>query len=163
MKEQHIPVGIYNTEIFIARVIDGVPHSNFENRIIFDVIRPVSVGDLEHLRDPDYRMDDYEYLWREAVQAGRTTLGLQDWFNDIWGEEFNENDPEDFLGKDDSDTQYLGEEDRLAADTFLLNNYGLNVGTWESAGLYPPNGKFDYVFMNPLAEKIAKEFEDSLK
>ena len=162
MKEQHIPVGIYNTEIFIARVIDGKPYRTFDNRMTFDVIRPVSVGDLEHLRDPDYRMEDYEDLWREAVRAGRTVLGLEDWFNDIWGEEFDETDPEDFLGKDDSDTQYLGEEDRRAAEKFLENEYGL-VGTWESAGWYSPNGKFDFVFDNPLAKEIAKEFEDSLK
>ena len=163
MKEQHIPVGIYKKEIFIASVTDGKPYRGFDNRMCFDVIRPVSVVDLEHMRDPDYRMDDYEDLWRDAVRAGNTILGLEDWFNEIWDEEFDETDPEDFLGKDDSDTQYLGEEDRLAADNFLANQYDLNVGTWESSGCYAPDGKFDFVFDNPLAKEIAKEFEDSLK
>lgn len=170
MKEQHIPVGIYDKEIFIARLIDGVPYRGYDNRLVFDVIRPVEDSSLDYLRSQDERVDEYRDFWKEAVAADATEKGFQDWYDSLWDEEFDEDDPEDFPGKDSSDCQYLDEEKRLAADNFLYNEYGMRVGTWESSGGYAPEsfggGTFDgwdYVFNDPLSEKLAKEYEDSFK
>ena len=164
MREQHIPVGIYDTEIFIIRLVDGKPYCGIDNKPIFDVIRPVEDSDLDRLRNQDERADEYKDFWKQAVAAGDTEESFQDWYDSLWEEEFDEDDPEDFPGKDDSDCQYLDEEKRLAADNFLYNEYDMRVGTWESAGLYPPReGVFDYVFNDPLSEKWAKYYEDSEK
>lgn len=55
---KNVPVGIYNNEIFIARIEDGVMASSF------DVIRPVSVESLEYLRDRYKREDEYKDFWK---------------------------------------------------------------------------------------------------
>lgn len=170
MKEQHIPVGIYNKEIFIIRLVDGKPYCGIDNKPVFDVIRPVEKERLESLRNPNEREEEYKDLWKMAVAEGATEEGFQDWFEGVWEDAFDEDDPEDFPCKDESDCQYLTEDLRLAADGFLYNEYGLNVGTWESAGLYGP-GSFndepfkgwDYVFNAPLSEKWAKYYEDLVK
>ena len=160
MKEEHIAVGISNKEIYIASVVDG----KFER---FDgVIRPVSTEQLEYLRDSCERMDDYKDLWKQAVQADRTEVGFENWFESVWNEEYDEDDEEDFPGKDSSDTQYLSDEDREAADGYLAESEGFEVGTWECSGSYSPRSfnkdfrHFDLVFDNPLARRIAKEYEE---
>lgn len=170
MKEQHIPVGIYDKEIFFARLIDGKPYCGIDNRPVFDVIRPVEDGSLDYLRNQDERAEEYKDFWKQAVAADATEEGFWDWFDATWKEEFDEDDPEDFPGKDSSDCQYLDEEKRLAADNFLYNEYDMRVGTWESSGCYAPEsfggGTFDgwdYVFNDPISEKLAKEYEDSFK
>jgi hypothetical protein len=169
MKEQHIPVGIYNKEIFIVRLVDGKLYRGIDNKPVFDVIRPVEDSTLDYLRNQSEREDEYKDFWKQAVAADATEESFQDWYDSLWEEEFDEDDPEDFHGKDDSDCQYLDEEKRLAADNFLYSEYGMRVGTWESSGGYPPafrNEPFegwDYVFNDPLSEKFAKEYEDSEK
>lgn len=65
--------------------------------------------------------------------------------------------------------QYLSEQDRLDADRFLQEEEGFEVGTWECGGSYSPRSfnkdfkRFDYVFNTREAERIAKEYEDSVK
>lgn len=158
----YVPVGIFNNEIFIAKIEDG------EFKQFSGVLRPVSVEQLENLRDSDYRRDEYRDFWKQAVAADATEDSFEDWLDEVWTEEFDEDDEEDFPGKDSSDLEYLSEEDRQKADWFL-GTRGIEVGTWECAGLYSPASfntgfkKFDYVFMNPEAERLAKEYENSIK
>ena len=160
MSEKHIPVGISDNEIFIAKVVDG------EFKYFDGVLRPVTVKQLEYMRDQYERRDEYKEFWKEAVQADATEDSFDDWLDQVWSEEYDEDDPEDFPTKDDSDMQYLSEEDRLKADWFL-GTQGIEVGTWECSGCYSPASfnkefkHFDYVFMNPEAERIAKEYEES--
>ena len=168
MKEQYIPVGIYDKEIFIMRLEDGKPHCGVDNKPCFGVIRPVEDSNLDYLRNQCEREDEYKNFWKEAVAADATEESFQDWYDSVWEEEFDEDDPEDFPGKDSSDCQYLDEEKRLAADNFLYNEYGMRVGTWESAGSYSPSGfrkepftGWDYVFNDPLSEKLAKDYEEA--
>lgn len=169
MKEQHIPVGIYNREIFIARLEDGKTSRDCDGRIFFDVIRPVEDSELEWLRDQSEREDEYKDIWKYAVAAGDTEESFQDWYDCAWNEDFDEDDPEDFPTKDDSYCEYVDEEKRLAAEEFLRNEYGIRVGTWVASGCYPPafrNEQFkgwDYVFDDALSKKIAKDYEDSKK
>ena len=160
---QNIPLGIYNNEIFIARIEDGVLAN-------FDVLRPVSTEQLDYLRDKYERTDEYKYLWKEAVRCDRTELGLEEWLDDIWEDEYDEDDEEDFPGKDSSFLDYLSEEDREAADKFL-ETQGTEVGTWEASGCFAPANKFrdevftgwQLVFDNDEARKWAKKYADSVK
>ena len=171
MKEKHIPVGIYDREIYFVRLEeDGKLYCGIDGEPVFDVIRPVTENDLELLRDTDERRDEYKDFWKQAVAADATEESFDDWLDRVWEEDFDENDPEDFPGKDSSDCQYLTEDFRLAADAVLQGKYGITVGTWESAGGYPPTRsgrnnfkKWDYVFDAPLSRKYAKDYEDSLK
>ena len=163
MKEKHLPVGIFNNEIYIAKIEDG------KFKYFDGVLRPVTTDQLDELRDPDERREEYKEFWKQAVAANATEESFDDWFEMLWAEEYDEDDPEDFPGKDASDVAYLSDEDRLKADWFLGLS-GIEVGTWESAGSYSPRSSFckdfkhfDYVFMNPDAERIAKEYEDSDK
>ena len=160
---QNIPVGIYKNEIFIASIEDGVFNGSF------DVLRPVSTEQLVYLRDKYEREDEYKDLWKEAVRAGNTELGLDDWIDDVWEEEYDEDDEEDFPGKDSSFLDYLSEEDRKAADEYL-ETLGIEVGTWEASGCYSPvsfsksklfNG-WDFVFDSDEARKWAKRYEEKL-
>ena len=175
---QRIPVGIYEKEIFIAKVRDGKMAMNYcGSRYFCDVLRPVSTDMLETLRDPDSRRDEYKDLWKEAVYAGTTEDGLDDWLEEVWEEEMDEDDPESYPCKDDSGCEYLTEDFRKEADDFLLKHEDIEVGTWECSGSYNPTSagydhetgewrskfkKFDYVFNNPLSKAIAKEYVDSL-
>ena len=176
---QRIPVGIHEKEIFIAKVKDGKMARDYCGGLYFyDVLRPVSTDMLETLRDPDSRRDEYKDLWREAVHAGTTEAGLDDWLEEVWEEEMGEGDPESYPGKDDSGCEYLTEDFRKEADDFLLKHENIEVGTWECSGSYNPTfarydhetgefrskfEKFDYVFNNPLSKALAKEYVDSLK
>ena len=128
MREQHIPVGIYDTEIFIIRLVDGKPYCGIDNKPIFDVIRPVEDSDLDYLRNQDKRADEYKDFWKQAVAAGDTEESFQDWYDSLWEEEFDEDDPEDFPGKDDSDCQYLDEEKRLAAERAAIRYHIVKNG-----------------------------------
>lgn len=172
MKEKHIPVGIYNNEVFIAEFEDGKLRVGIDKKPIFGVLRPVSAEHLESYRDSDQREDEYKDLWREAVRAGQTEEGFYEWFEDVWSEEFDEDDPEDFPGRDDSDTEYLVDDDRLKADQFLSTK-GIDVASYTCGGSYSPATKvyhcdtgswysdfkeWDYVFPSKEAEKIAADF-----
>ena len=65
----------------------------------------------------------------------------------------------EFPFKDDSYTEYLTGQDRLTAESFIESNGYPQIGTWECSGLYQLSDDFDYVFMSPEAEKIAREIE----
>lgn len=82
MREQHIPVGISDREIYIALVVDG------EFKHFDGVLRPVSVEQLDYLRDMYERRDEYKDLWKEAVSADATEMGLDDWLEEIWRDGF---------------------------------------------------------------------------
>lgn len=154
MKEKGIPVGIYNKEVYIALYEDGVFHG-------FGVIRPVTEEMLSDLRDADTYKNYCEDLWKCAVQAGNTELGLLDFAQELIDEADIDNDDEAFPCKDESDCQYLTGEYREIADAYLKGQ-GINVGTWESAGSYAPNSfnedfkKFDYVLNKTEAQKFYK-------
>ena len=119
---------------------------------------------LEELRDVDTYKEYCRDLWQCAVQTGNTELGLEDFAQEQLDDAGIDDDEEAFPGKDDSDTQYLTEEERAIADDFLLEHDDVEVGTWECSGMYPPNmdndfKKFDYIF----DKKLAKQYYATLK
>ena len=166
----YVPVGIYNNEIFIAEITDGKMNSSFH------VLRPVTKNQLDTLRDKYDREDEYLENWKQAVAADLTTQGFNEWFEDVWDEEFDEDDEEDFPGKDSGCLDYLGETDRQAADDYMnaeLEDEGEEIGTWEDSGWYAPVNSFrndsapwhgwDFVFDNKEAKHWAKVYEKSIE
>ena len=103
MKEKAVPVGIFQKEIFIALYRDGKLYR-------FDVIRPVEANVLEELRDPDSYQKYCEDLWKGAVQAGATRLGLREYAEQCIDEADCLNDDEAFPGKDESGCENLTPE-----------------------------------------------------
>lgn len=164
--EKHNVVGIYNQEIFIAAVENGEVKR-------WDVLRPVSASRLESLRDENEIKEYCRDLWKEAVRAGATEQSLDEYVEDVIAEcEMDENE-EMYPGKDKSDCEYLLPELREEADAYMLEKEDVEIGTWESSGCYAPNApwfdknktfkKWDYVFNNTEAKKMAKMFVESLK
>lgn len=144
-------IGIFNQEIYI------------KSDDSFGVLRYVAKDVLEKLHTVEglieYGWDD---LWKQAVQYGATTDGLNDWLESVLDEE--DDGDEKFPSKDDSFLDELSDEDRKAADAYILERYGEVVGTWECSGIYSPNSfgtfkGFDLV----LNDRLAKEYCDNLK
>lgn len=125
-------IGMYDKEIFI------------EGEHNCDVIRLVDKDTLEKLHTKEglieYGWDD---LWKEAVRCGATTDGLDDWLDAVLDEE--DNGDEMFAGKDDSFVNELTDEERAIADKYILDTYGIEVGTWEASGCYPPKGEYELI------------------
>ena len=162
-------VGIYDKEIFIA---------NFDengNIAHFDVLRPVEASMLSDLRDADTYKEYCRELWEQAVLAGNTEESLLDFAQELIDEADVDDDEEAFPLKDESGLEYLTQEEREVADNFLEAEYGIEVGTWEASGCFPPtmetvigtdeNGdniwgtkfkKFDLVYDFELAEQYYK-------
>ena len=166
MPRQPKAVGIYNKEIFIA---------NFEEDGSirgFDVLRPVTKEMLDDLRDAGTYKDYCKDLWKCAVQQDTTELGLEDFAQELIDEADVDNDEESFPCKDESGLEYLTENERKQADKFLLDEYDIEVGTWECSGSFPPTHdvyhedgwysdfkKFDYVFDLQLATQYYKSLK----
>ena len=159
-KSRHIPVGIYGNEVFIAEIEpSGEVHRGINGKPLFEVIRPVTLESLEEHRGMDSMRDVMRHAWKEVVDSDNTELGFDDWLKNVWSEMYDEDDEEDYPFKDDSYTEYLTGQDRLTAESFIESNGYPQIGTWECSGLYQLSDDFDYVFMSPEAEKIAREIE----
>ena len=159
-------VGIYNQEIFIANF-------NEDGSIMgFDVLRPVTKDMLEELRYVDSYKPYCEDLWIEAVRNGNYEGSLEEYAQELIDEADVDNDEESFPGKDESGLEYLTLNERNDADEFLLDEYDIEVGTWESSGWYDPTHKvyhedgwysdfkkFDLVFDLQLATQYYKSLK----
>ena len=166
MKLKPKAVGIYDKEIFIANFNeDGSIRG-------FDVLRPVTASMLEELRDVDSYKAYCKDLWVEAVRAGHYEGSLEEYAQELIDEADVDNDEESFPCKDESGLEYLTENERKDADEFLLNEYDIEVGTWECSGWYEPTmekyhdgewysdfKKFDYVFDLQLATQYYKSLK----
>lgn len=161
-KEKSIPVGIFNKEIFIARIKDG-------KILNFDVLRYVTESQLDDYRNFDDIREHCRELWIEAVKAGQTEESLDD-FTDSIISDTDMDDEENYPFKDSSDTDKVSDEQYEQANAFIKEEYDDTVGTWESAGCYHPAGFFspafhtwDFVFEDEEAQKYAKLYEKSVK
>ena len=62
--------------IFLSYVFQ---HSDSFKGATGNSLRPISQTEYEERTDPEAIEEAYEDLWREAVRADRTTLGLTEW------------------------------------------------------------------------------------
>ena len=177
MNRQIIPVGIFLNEIYLINLEGGKPVTGIDKEPIFDVLRPVSASDLENLRDEDEIKEYVRDLWMEAVRSGHYEGSLDDYTQEVIDESNMDDDEEDFPFKDSSYCEYLTDDLRKEADTYLDEHKDIEVGTWEASGTYPPTMKrargtadgnhewvnmfhgWDYIFNTPEAQKWAKEYE----
>ena len=167
---KHIPVGIFDDEIFIAELTN-------EGKIRgFDVLRPVTPSELESYRDPDDddTRDHYKELWQMAVAGGSYEGSLSDYIEEDFNEYDLDDDEEMWPGKDESGLEYLTEEAREEADRFMDEERDITIGTWECSGWFPPTSakyrsedgefkdrfeKWDFIFDNDEARRLAKEWK----
>ena len=167
---KHIPVGIFDDEIFIAELTN-------EGKIRgFDVLRPVTSSELESYRDPDNdgTRDYYKELWQGAVASGSYEGSLDDYIEEDFADYDLDDDEEMWPGKDEGGLQYLTEEAREAADKYMDEERGITIGTWECSGWFPPTSakyssedgefksrfkKWDFIFDNDEARRLAKEWK----
>lgn len=164
-KERYVPVGIFDKEIYLARLEDGKLTGSF------DVLRYVTQERLEKYRDPDNIRDYLKEDWKAAVQKDMTEDSLDDFVDEAMQEYDLDDNEEMYPGKDESGMENLGYNERDEADDFIQKKYGEEVGTWEFAGWYAPVNsftkrtfrRFDYVFKNKEAKRLAEEYLDSLE
>lgn len=166
MAKIHVAVGIYNKEIFIAEIDTENP-----SKIHFgDVLRYVTEQRLDDYRDPSELREYCKEAWKAAVASDSYEDSLDAYTDEIIADT-DMDDEENYPFKDESGLEYLTLEDREEADAFIKESEGDDVGTWECSGCYPPNTaryhkdgwysdfkKFDYVFNNEEAQKIAKQY-----
>lgn len=149
-------VGMINGEIFLVDMEGDTPRLGCNLVPIYGVLRYV---DRETMRYYQTDSESVRDLWVEAVRTGFTTDGLDDYFNgldidSVW-------DDESWPYKDESYCECLDDEHRKAADEWLQANKGIDVGTWECSGLYPPPSlDFDLLFCEPEFLERLKEIHD---
>lgn len=125
-------IGIYNKEIFIEK----------ENN--WGVLRLVDVDTLDSLHTADGLIEfGWGDIWKESVHNDWTILGLYEWLEGLINEE--DDGDERFVGKDASYLDELTDEERKIADQYIYDTYGIEVGTWECGGFYPPDGEFEII------------------
>lgn len=155
-----IPVGIYNNELFIAeeewneKAQNFEPHRGIDNMIILSVIRPVMVPQLENYHDPDYMADYLKDIWIETVRHGNYTESLETFVKQCMNEE--DDGDERYVGKDESDCDVFDYDEALRdlCDKFIQYREEEEVGTWESAGSYLPDGHFELILDKEIAQEI---------
>lgn len=156
-------VGLLDGEIFFVKMEDGTPHLGCNRIPVYDVIRHVDRDTMRYLQtDPESVRD----LWVEAVRTGYTDDGLTDYFEQLVDDSFDESiwDGEAWPYKDESDCDSLTDDYRKAADEWLETNKGIEVGSWESSGAYPPPSMdFDILFCEPEFLERLKEIHSKSK
>ena len=75
-----------NNELYFLNVTtekDGKPYFSMTG----DSHTPINIEDAKQRQQDSLDSDEMEYFWREAVQAGRTTYGLEDWIEQVRDEQ----------------------------------------------------------------------------
>lgn len=155
-----IPVGIYDNELFMAETEWNEEkqkydvHRGIDNIPVLSVIRPVMISQLENFHDPNYMAGYIKDLWRQAVAHGSCECSLTDFVQQCMNEE--DDGDERFVGKDESDCDIFecDEELRLLCDKFVEYHENEEVGTWESAGAYSPDGHFELILEKEIAQEV---------
>lgn len=140
-------LGIYNQNLFILDDNSSTPY----------VIRPVSIEQLEYMRSDKGQREYCQELWKEEVAHNCCECSLDE-YTQSYIEELDKDDQENFIGKDDSFCDIFDIEEGLRdlVDKYLLFTEGLEVGTWESSGIYPPKGQFDMILNRDAVEDFYK-------
>jgi len=167
----YIPVGIFNGELFMT---DSLTHTDVCGHMIFCVVRPVSVSDLERYQSDEFIYDDCDDLWRDRVNHDKKYTGSLDDFVEEVKAQYG-CDEENYPFKDESfcdvfedETDYMplpdwedyefeesdllfGKDDkplpvklRKFVDMYIEFETGEAVGTWEASGCFSPCLDRDY-------------------
>ena len=120
---------------------------------------------IDQMNDPYYLMEEYDYLWREAVQSGHTELGLEeyikDWINDCsyYGQLFPSDD-DSFRYDTEKAVEALPDEQKAQLEGYF-GVQGEDFEAWSVSGcgrLFNADDEWEIVFRPDLLELI-KEYE----
>lgn len=142
------------------------------------VIRPVSKENYEYVtEDPESAKD----LWQSSVAAGRTELGLEEWFEEYVsnGDPFDASFVFELLDDEDNPTIAKWYDDRVADGDHEFEVFGQYVKAelvkspkvtvvesaddaheWEASGFFPPKRPFVVEF---APKKLLKEYYAHLR
>lgn len=154
-------IGIANDKIFVLK-------STFEYNDGWGGATGVRIQQLTQDQiDYGRNQENLKDLWKDAVVAHRTTLGLEDWIDKV-NKEIDEEDRVYFLLDDpsfryDMDEAYhkLSEEQQKQLDE-VFGKIGKDFVDWDSCGCGSciPTDEKDYTLLfNPDILKIAQEAE----
>ena len=121
---------------------------------------------IDEMNDIDMLCEEYDYLWREEVQAGHTDEGLREWM-EKW--QYASVNFYDYLyPSDDNSFRYQTEnlveelpDDQKQELEKVFGVMGEDYATWSVSGCgrcFNPNDKWDVVFRPDLLELI-KQYE----
>lgn len=155
-------VGIKDNELWILE--DSFQHSDDFKGVTGYHMDTMTQDYIDSRNDTSELMEEYDYLWREAVAAKNTELGLEEYI-EMLQRDVECNSDGLFLGDDDS-FRYQTEE--------LINNLpkeqkeklesifgvmGEDYVTWNCSGCgrcFNADDEWDYVFNPELLEVIKK-------
>lgn len=155
-------VGIKDDEIYVVEYTfgeDGEP-KGFHGATGYSM-RPLKQDEIDNGNDP-YNNED---LWREAVGAGDTYLGLEDWFEGVlvanmWSDQLfpcdDTSNREEFNELID---ELPEEQKKIIEDVF--GEKGVKFVEWTSNGsgrCFSKDDKWDYVLNQKVLDEIM-EFE----
>ena len=139
-------VGIKDGEVYVLEDV-------FKGGATGYTMRPLTKDYVEEMKDPEYIRD----LWKQAVQAGQTDLGLEEWADEV--NEEAEMEGRLFATDDDS---YRDEFEDLVEELPQEQKekvQKLTDLTWEASGCgrcFKKDMKFDVVFNKELLDLINK-------
>lgn len=125
----------------------------------------ISQSYIDEMNDINFLCEEYDYLWREAVQGGHTTDSLQEYMQS-WIDETYYSDQ--LYPSDDNSFRYQTEKlvEELPADQKqelekVFGVMGEDFAAWSVSGCgrcFNPNDEWDVVFRPDLLELI-KQYE----
>lgn len=156
-------VGIKDGELYVLQ--DVFKYSDGFKGATGYSMGTITQGYIDDMNDIDYLENELDYLWREAVQAGKTTDGLREYMQSLV-------DECQFYGQlfplDDNsyryDTEKLVEElpaEQKAELEKVFGVIGEDFATWSVGSCercFNANDKWDVVFRPDLLELI-KQYE----
>lgn len=74
-------VGIKDGELVILEELFAYDDSDFKGATGY-TMRPLTQKEIDDGNDIDYLVDEYDWLWRDAVAANKTDLGLYDYLQE---------------------------------------------------------------------------------
>lgn len=153
-------IGIKDDEIYVVDYTfgeDGEP-KGFHGATGYSM-RPLKQYEIDEGNDP-YNSED---LWREAVRAGDTYLGLEDWFEQVLvanlcGDElFPYDDTSNREEFNELIDELPEEQKQIIEDVF--GKKGVNFVEWAEGGCgrcFNKDDKWDYVFNQKLLDEIIR-------
>lgn len=156
-------VGIKNNELWILE--DCFKYSdNFKGCTGYHM-NILTQEFIDDMNDINNLTAEYDYLWKEAVAAGRTELGLEDYIQECVDE--CQYYGQLYLGDDNSfryDTEELIEQLPEEQKALIEKHFGIkdkNYVTWAVSGCgrcFNPDDEWDVIF-NPELIELIKEYE----
>jgi hypothetical protein len=157
-------VGIKDGELYVLEYV--FKHSDGFKGATGYHMGTISQSYIDEMNDPQYLEEEFDYIWREAVQAERTTDSLQD-FMQNWIDECS------YYGQlypsDDNSYRYETEKliEELPADQKeklekVFGVMGEDFATWSCSGggrCFNANDEWDIIFRPDLIELII-EYEN---